>query len=104
MVTINNASTESPAAAPEQNVLQQSNERKMSEYERCREERIKENLERMKKLGILDLSLKLKASAKPTRRYSNGSGQKTPQRESPVSRHVGPVRRSSRYDFEFDPF
>ncbi|WOH10054.1 hypothetical protein DCAR_0729515 [Daucus carota subsp. sativus] len=96
MVTINNASTESPAAAPEQNVLQQSNERKMSEYERCREERIKENLERMKKLGILDLSLKLKASAKPKRRCNNGSGQKTPQRESPVSRHVGPVRRSSR--------
>nr|GLL26494.1 cell division cycle-associated protein 7-like [Ipomoea trifida] len=34
-------------------------QKKASEYEQSREERIKENLERMRKLGIFDLSLKL---------------------------------------------
>nr|GMC50776.1 Cell division cycle-associated 7-like protein [Ipomoea batatas]GMC95142.1 Cell division cycle-associated 7-like protein [Ipomoea batatas] len=35
-------------------------QKKASEYEQSREERIKENLERMRKLGIFDLSLKFK--------------------------------------------
>ncbi|KAL8117559.1 uncharacterized protein LOC141723821 [Apium graveolens] len=85
MVTMRSVNTETPAA------------QKMSEYEKCREERIKDNLERMKKLGILDLSLKLKTAAKPTRNYNNGSSsvRKSPHRVSPM-RNVGPVRRSSR--------
>ncbi|CAK9166409.1 unnamed protein product [Ilex paraguariensis] len=62
-------------------------------YEQAREERIKENLERMQKLGILDLSLKLK-SVKPTHK-NNLFNRKTPQRPSPLPRS-GPARRSSR--------
>ncbi|KAK1363863.1 cell division cycle-associated protein 7 [Heracleum sosnowskyi] len=79
-------------AAAEQNL----NHQKMSDYEKCREERIKENLERMKKLGILDLSLKLKTAIKPTRNNNNGSSSvhKSPRRVSPMRQ--APVRRSSR--------
>lgn len=79
-------------------MAEQNNEKKMNEYERLREERIKENFERMKQLGILDLSLKLKTATKPkpTSKYNNGSSSATPLRVSPISRHVGPVRRSSR--------
>ncbi|KAK9284201.1 hypothetical protein L1049_023370 [Liquidambar formosana] len=64
-------------------------------YEQSREKRIKENLERMQKLGIVDLSLKLKSlnPPKPTRNYS--SARKTPHRPSPLSLPV-PFRRSSR--------
>ena len=91
MVTMRNVSKETPAA--DQNLDHQ----KMSEYEKCREARIKENLERMKQLGILDLSLKLKTASKPARNASSFA-QKTPRRVSPM-RSVGPVRRSSRYSF-----
>ncbi|KAJ8567218.1 hypothetical protein K7X08_019426 [Anisodus acutangulus] len=59
-----------------------------SEYEQLRENRIKENLERMEKLGIFDISLKLKSFKTPTVR-------KTPQRFSPLQ-PSGPARRSSR--------
>ncbi|KAL8117560.1 uncharacterized protein LOC141723719 [Apium graveolens] len=80
------------------NIVDRTNENKMNEYERLRQERIKENFERMKKLGILDLSLKLKTATKPklTRKYNNGDSSVTPQRVSPVARSVGPIRRSSR--------
>ncbi|KAL0377782.1 UNVERIFIED_CONTAM: Cell division cycle-associated 7-like protein [Sesamum radiatum] len=64
----------------------------ISEYELSREERIKENRERMQKLGIVDLSLKLKA-LRPT--PNRGSHRKTPQVHSPLP-PSGPVRRSSR--------
>ncbi|KAK3011731.1 hypothetical protein RJ639_012294 [Escallonia herrerae] len=64
-----------------------------SGYEKFREERIRENLERMQKLGILDLSLNFK-SVRPTRKYAVCS-RKTLQRLSP-SPTSGPVRRSSR--------
>ncbi|XP_011099235.1 uncharacterized protein LOC105177697 isoform X2 [Sesamum indicum] len=64
----------------------------LSEYELSREERIKENRERMQKLGIVDLSLKLKA-LRPT--PNRGSHRKTPQVHSPLP-PSGPVRRSSR--------
>lgn len=71
---------------------------KASEYEQSREERIKENLERMRKLGIFDLSLEVKA-IKPNKT------RKTPQRLSvsplPPSQ---PTRRSSRYTHSFLPF
>ncbi|XP_059293759.1 uncharacterized protein LOC132046932 [Lycium ferocissimum] len=65
------------------------NTQKNSEYEQLREKRIKENLERMEKLGIFDISLKLKSTRKPTVR-------KTPQRISPLQPSSGPSRRSSR--------
>ncbi|KAK3002808.1 hypothetical protein RJ639_019374 [Escallonia herrerae] len=64
-----------------------------SGYEKFREERIRENLERMQKLGILDLSLNFK-SVRPTRKHATCS-RKTSQRLSP-SPSSGPVRRSSR--------
>ncbi|GFY93937.1 zinc-finger domain of monoamine-oxidase A repressor R1 [Actinidia rufa] len=53
---------------------------KVSDYEHLREERIKENLERMQKLGIFDLSLKFK-SVKPTRKNTI---TKTPRSLSPL--------------------
>ncbi|KAL6526198.1 hypothetical protein OROMI_029838 [Orobanche minor] len=65
---------------------------KISEYELTREERIKENRERMQKLGIVDLSLKLNA-LNPTRKRAYE--RKTPQAQSPLP-PSGPVRRSSR--------
>ncbi|KAK6128911.1 hypothetical protein DH2020_037350 [Rehmannia glutinosa] len=65
---------------------------KISEYELTREERIKENRERMQKLGIFDLSLKLK-DLKPTPKRAYH--RKTPLDQSPLP-PSGPVRRSSR--------
>ncbi|KAI3699623.1 hypothetical protein L2E82_44047 [Cichorium intybus] len=66
-----------------------------SDYEKCREQRIKENLERMQKLGIYDLSLKLK-SMKPNTHRKNNKPYKTPNRcISPLPSSV-PSRRSSR--------
>ncbi|KAJ8764421.1 hypothetical protein K2173_006161 [Erythroxylum novogranatense] len=65
----------------------------ISLYERSREERIKENLERMQKLGLKDLSLNLKAL----------SSRRTAPRKSPSSIKLStplqsdlPLRRSSR--------
>lgn len=66
---------------------------KNSEYEQLREKRIKENLERMEKLGIFDMSLKLKPTRTPAVR-------RTPQRLSPLQ-PTGPARRSSRYTLPF---
>lgn len=66
---------------------------KVSVYEQWREERIKENLERMQKLGIFDLSLKLK-SPPPT-----SSGKANRNRDTPSSNRFPPsrpTRRSSR--------
>ncbi|KAK6924103.1 Zinc-finger domain of monoamine-oxidase A repressor R1, partial [Dillenia turbinata] len=64
-----------------------------SEYEETRAKRIQENLERMQKLGILDLSLKLKSSLAP-KRTSRNSSDKTPQRSLLI--HASNPRRSSR--------
>ncbi|XP_015063848.1 uncharacterized protein LOC107009091 [Solanum pennellii] len=75
-------------AAPVNTDNVDGNTQKNSEYEQLREKRIKENLERMQKLGIFDISLKLKPVRTPIVR-------KTPQRLSPVQRS-GPTRRSSR--------
>ncbi|KAL8151957.1 hypothetical protein V2J09_021765 [Rumex salicifolius] len=67
-------------------------------YEQLREQRIKENLERMQKLGIADLSLKLKStiSASSLKRVPRNffSHRKTPLR-SPLL-VTEPPRRSSR--------
>ncbi|XP_042512010.1 cell division cycle-associated protein 7-like [Macadamia integrifolia] len=74
------------AGAPEQVV---------SGYEQSRDKRIKENMERMQKLGILDLSLKLKSGlSSPKRNPRNSSERKMPQ-PSPLLPSA-PSRRSSR--------
>ncbi|CAI9110075.1 OLC1v1010039C1 [Oldenlandia corymbosa var. corymbosa] len=67
---------------------------KKSDYEQSREERIKQNLERMKNLGILDLSLKLKSMNKPTPK-STPSFRRTFEHATPLP-PSGPRRRSSR--------
>ncbi|XP_030462578.2 uncharacterized protein LOC115682490 [Syzygium oleosum] len=69
---------------------------KISLYEQSREERIRANLERMQKLGIVDLSQKLRSSSSS----SVPPPKRTPCRRSsekcaPVP-PSGPVRRSSR--------
>nr|DAD40559.1 TPA_asm: hypothetical protein HUJ06_014882 [Nelumbo nucifera] len=66
----------------------------VSGYEQFRDQRIKENMQRMQKLGIIDLSLKLKAELPPKRTPRNLSERKTPQR-SPLPSSE-PPRRSSR--------
>lgn len=68
----------------------------ISQYEQSRELRIRENLERMQKLGILDLSLKLKSSApsKQNRRKSVNPKASPPSFDLPPA---GPLRRSSRF-------
>lgn len=57
-------------------------------YEQFREQRIKANLERMQKLGIMDLSKKLKSVFKPPPKPKNPSQKKPPL--------PPPSRRSSR--------
>lgn len=71
-------------------------------YEKLRDQRIKENLERMQKLGIIELSLKLKSAsaAAAPKRFPKNSSQKEPPNESPADE---PPRRSSRYYFFFPP-
>ncbi|KAG6398485.1 hypothetical protein SASPL_139947 [Salvia splendens] len=62
----------------------------ISGYELCREERIRENRERMQKLGIFSIAQKLNSpKSTPVRAY-----RKAPRLHSPPS--VGPTRRSSR--------
>ncbi|CAM8925141.1 unnamed protein product [Rhodiola kirilowii] len=67
------------------------------DYEKTREKRIKENMERMQKLGILDMSLQLKSaimSRKPARKRKALDFKNTPVREADVLPR--PTRRSSR--------
>ena len=80
---------------------QSSQTQKASQYELSREQRIKENLERMQKLGILDLSLKLKSvipsnTKRNPRNHSNNNNCTTTPRPSPAP-PSGPTRRSSRF-------
>ncbi|GLT39988.1 hypothetical protein SLA2020_141510 [Shorea laevis] len=63
------------------------------EYEKMREKRIQENTERMQKLGIFDLSLKLKAPTSKTNRKVSSSTAKKTKSHRPLS---DPPRRSSR--------
>lgn len=66
----------------------------MSGYEQFREQRVKENKERMQKLGLLDLSLKLKARlGRPKKTPGNVSSEKKPSAPLPVT---ASPRRSSR--------
>ncbi|XXG49248.1 hypothetical protein AAC387_Pa02g3485 [Persea americana] len=63
----------------------------VSGYEQCRDERIKQNLQRMQNLGIFDLSSKLKSQSQPPKRPN----KKTPEKKSPLINPL-PPRRSSR--------
>ncbi|PIA56134.1 hypothetical protein AQUCO_00700468v1 [Aquilegia coerulea] len=65
------------------------------DYEQCREKRIKENMERMQKLGLFDLSSKLKSEILTPKR----SPRKPYERKSPLDSSLQsslPPRRSSR--------
>ncbi|KAJ0260408.1 Zinc-finger domain of monoamine-oxidase A repressor R1 [Hirschfeldia incana] len=66
---------------------------KASLYEQCREERIKENLQRMQNLGILNLARKLQSETRPGRR-AYGSSNSAPKSTPPAA----PSRRSSRLE------
>ncbi|CAA0832763.1 Zinc-finger domain of monoamine-oxidase A repressor R1 [Striga hermonthica] len=97
MVTPNNIPPENIAAGEEQSqqhTMEQKglSDHNKSEYELTREERIKENRERMQKLGLVDLSLKLNALKTPPKRAYQ---RKNPAAQSPLP-PSGPIRRSSR--------
>ncbi|KAJ0981757.1 hypothetical protein J5N97_010012 [Dioscorea zingiberensis] len=68
-------------------------------YEKSRDERIKENLERMHSLGIVDLSLKLNSSCARTARkkatFPGNSGSSSKQRSDKAALSPAP-RRSNR--------
>ncbi|XP_009140468.1 cell division cycle-associated protein 7 [Brassica rapa] len=66
---------------------------KASLYEQCREERIKENLQRMQNLGILNLARKLQSETRPGKR-SFGNSNPAPKSTPPTA----PSRRSSRLE------
>ncbi|XP_048139781.1 uncharacterized protein LOC115740196 isoform X2 [Rhodamnia argentea] len=86
------ATTQEPVSTPSSHASDdQAESKKISLYEQSREERIKANLERMQKLGIVDLSQKLRSSLPPKRTPNRKSSEKC----APVL-PPGPVRRSSR--------
>jgi len=62
-----------------------------SRYEQARNQRIKENMERMNKLGLFDLSLKLKRPKQ----------NPLPKKKKAIQPNHSPQRRSSRYAFHF---
>ncbi|XP_057984229.1 uncharacterized protein LOC131168645 [Malania oleifera] len=67
----------------------------ISAYELSREKRIKENLQRMEKLGIFDLSAKLKSVVLPTPKNPSARRIAARKNESSIL-SSGPRRRSSR--------
>ncbi|KAE9448533.1 hypothetical protein C3L33_19570, partial [Rhododendron williamsianum] len=77
----------------EEVVVENEGKKKKSEavsgYEQFRDQRIKENMERLQKLGILDLSRKLKTEPKKR-------PKKDPSQKKPSSTSSDPPRRSSR--------
>lgn len=66
---------------------------KASLYEQCREERIRENLQRMQNLGIMNLARKLQSETRPGKRPF-GNSNPAPKSTPPTA----PSRRSSRYN------
>ncbi|XP_042493993.1 cell division cycle-associated protein 7-like isoform X2 [Macadamia integrifolia] len=81
-------------------------EQEGSGYEQFRDKRIKENMERMQKLGILDLSLKLKPVVPTPKRTSKNTPERShpslllpsePQRRSSRLQKVAPVSYSELY-------
>ncbi|KAD7117819.1 hypothetical protein E3N88_05087 [Mikania micrantha] len=105
MVTINDVEAATPVTVNPNNeetnpTDSDSTPKASSDYEKCREQRIKQNLERMQKLGIFDLSLKLK-SIKPNSYRKNNKPLsidhcKTPNPSIPHLPSSVPTRRSSR--------
>ncbi|KAF8406362.1 hypothetical protein HHK36_008449 [Tetracentron sinense] len=73
-----------------------SEREEISGYEQFRDQRIKENMQRMKKLGIIDLSLKLKSELLPTKRTPRSHSERRTPSRSPLP-SFGPPRRSSRF-------
>ncbi|KAF5752930.1 hypothetical protein HS088_TW01G00848 [Tripterygium wilfordii] len=65
---------------------------KISLYEQSREERIKENMQKMKNLGLKDISLTLRSIDRPNKRQRNPA---LAHKAAPVIPY-GPQRRSSR--------
>ncbi|TQD95874.1 hypothetical protein C1H46_018512 [Malus baccata] len=65
-------------------------------YEQSREDRIRENRERMQKLGIVDISLQLKSNFQSNRSTKSYSGRSTMPSGPTSIRSRGPTRRSSR--------
>lgn len=75
------------------NVSQQDEEQQeeeMTEYEKKRQQRIKENKERLEKMGILDLAKNLKPAPKPN---------KKPLKPAAAPADLTSTRRSSRYTY-----
>lgn len=66
---------------------------KASLYEQCREERIRENLQRMQNLGIMNLARKLQSETRPGKRPF-GNSNPAPKSTPPTA----PSRRSSRLE------
>ncbi|POO02696.1 hypothetical protein TorRG33x02_016820 [Trema orientale] len=84
-----------PSHSNDEQTQTQKNET-ISDYEQTREERIKQNLEKMHKLGIFDLSLKLKSNnIHESRAPKSQSRVRTPPSTPPL-KPSGPIRRSSR--------
>ena len=69
-----------------------------SHYEQIRDQRIKENKERMRKLGLLDLSLKLKSQ--PQKENSHYKAKKKHTHDA-LPPNQSPARRSSRFCSSF---
>ncbi|XP_073158019.1 uncharacterized protein [Henckelia pumila] len=92
---VNLNSSETPRQQQETMDRENAETHEISSYEQFREERIKENLERMQKLGIFDLSLNFKSLKKTIK--NRPIHRKTPQAQSasPLPSSA-PVRRSSR--------
>ncbi|XP_057964864.1 uncharacterized protein LOC131155627 [Malania oleifera] len=67
----------------------------VSGYEESRDRRIRENMQRMQQLGILDLSHKLKSDLLPSKRPRRNSSSKDTSQRPPLL-PSGPPRRSSR--------
>ncbi|KAM1529397.1 hypothetical protein ACFX1Z_018611 [Malus domestica] len=66
-------------------------------YEQSREDRIRENRERMQKLGIVDISLQLKSNIHSKRSTAKSYSNRCTTPSGPPSiRTLGPTRRSSR--------
>ncbi|KAI4314917.1 hypothetical protein L6164_027778 [Bauhinia variegata] len=89
---------ESPASPPRlgnDDQTQTTETPKACLYEQSREQRIRENREKLEKLGIVDLSLKLKSQIHNRRTRIDSTSCKTPPRSQSVQLS-GPLRRSSR--------
>ncbi|KAL5714437.1 hypothetical protein ACHQM5_016401 [Ranunculus cassubicifolius] len=72
-----------------------SNSEAVSGYEQCREKRIRENMERMQKLGLFDLSSKLNSEICSPKRSLRRIFQRKTSQSSPLDSSL-PPRRSSR--------